>query len=433
MFNLKLKAELQACQEQLAQAQTFIDAVKGGVAVITFTPEGQILEANPLFLGVVGYSESEVVGQPHRIFCDGLYAQSNAYQQFWEQLRQGRSHSGVFRRLNKQGHTLWLDATYFPVRQEGRVVRVIKVASDITHSHEQLLSQEATSSALDRSQAIIEFTPRGEIVGANQNFLSCMGYSLSQIKGQHHKIFCDESFYREQPHFWEDLARGQVKSGLFLRRTSHGNDIWLEASYNPIKDEAGKVIKVIKFASDVTERILRAQAVSDAARVAHSISQDTTRAAATGTALLNSSVTLSTAISEQVGRMAELIGLLNEQSKSIQAIVSTISSIAEQTNLLALNAAIEAARAGDQGRGFAVVADEVRQLAARTTLSTSEIDGVVQKNRELTAQITNNINEVALSAQRGKEQIVEASSVMTQIEQGASNVTETVSGLAIGA
>ncbi len=433
MFNLKLKAELLACQEQLTQAQTFIEAVKGGVAVITFSPEGQILDANPLFLGVVGYSEQEVVGQPHRIFCDGLYAQSSAYQQFWEQLRQGRSHSGVFRRLNKQGHTLWLDATYFPVKHGGRVVRVIKIASDITHSHEQLLSQEATSTALDRSQAIIEFTPKGEIVSANQNFLSCMGYSLAQLKGQHHRIFCDESFYREQPHFWEDLAKGQVKSGLFLRRTSHGNEIWLEASYNPIKNEAGKVIKVIKFASDVTERIQRAQAVSEAARIAHSISQETTRAAATGATLLNSSVSISTAISEQVGRMSDLIGLLNEQSKSIEAIVSTISSIAEQTNLLALNAAIEAARAGDQGRGFAVVADEVRQLAARTSLSTSEIDSVVQKNRELTAQITNNINEVAVSALRGKEQIVEVSSVMVQIEQGATNVTQTVSGLAIGA
>jgi methyl-accepting chemotaxis protein len=260
-----------------------------------------------------------------------------------------------------------------------------------------------------------------------------MGYSLSQLKGQHHRIFCDESFYREQPHFWEDLAKGQVKSGLFLRRTSHGNEIWLEASYNPIKNEAGKVIKVIKFASDVTERIQRAQAVSEAARIAHSISQETTRAAATGATLLNSSVSISTAISEQVGRMSDLIGLLNEQSKSIEAIVSTISSIAEQTNLLALNAAIEAARAGDQGRGFAVVADEVRQLAARTSLSTSEIDSVVQKNRELTAQITNNINEVAVSALRGKEQIVEVSSVMVQIEQGATNVTQTVSGLAIGA
>ncbi|MDM5139510.1 methyl-accepting chemotaxis protein [Aeromonas bestiarum] len=173
--------------------------------------------------------------------------------------------------------------------------------------------------------------------------------------------------------------------------------------------------------------------MSEAARIAHSISQETTRAAATGATLLNSSVSISTAISEQVGRMSDLIGLLNEQSKSIEAIVSTISSIAEQTNLLALNAAIEAARAGDQGRGFAVVADEVRQLAARTSLSTSEIDSVVQKNRELTAQITNNINEVAVSALRGKEQIVEVSSVMVQIEQGATNVTQTVSGLAIGA
>ncbi|WAG09556.1 methyl-accepting chemotaxis protein [Aeromonas jandaei] len=133
-----------------------------------------------------------------------------------------------------------------------------------------------------------------------------------------------------------------------------------------------------------------------------------------------------------MSRTSGLIGQLNEQSKSIEAIVSTISSIAEQTNLLALNAAIEAARAGDQGRGFAVVADEVRQLAARTSLSTGEIASVVQKNRELTAQITGNINEVATSAQRGKEQISEVSGVMVQIEQGAINVTETVSNLAIG-
>ncbi|MGL5709194.1 MAG: methyl-accepting chemotaxis protein, partial [Aeromonas sp.] len=127
-----------------------------------------------------------------------------------------------------------------------------------------------------------------------------------------------------------------------------------------------------------------------------------------------------------------MIGQLNEQSKNIEAIVSTISSIAGQTNLLALNAAIEAARAGDQGRGFAVVADEVRQLAARTSFSTGEIASVVQKNRELTAQITSNIDEVATSAQRGKEQIGEVSGVMGQIEQGAINVTETVSNLAIG-
>ncbi|MGL4480614.1 MAG: methyl-accepting chemotaxis protein, partial [Aeromonas veronii] len=230
----------------------------------------------------------------------------------------------------------------------------------------------------------------------------------------------------------DDLAHGQLKSGLFSRRDSHGNEIWLEATYNPIKDESGKVVKVIKFASEVTERIKRAQAVSEAANIAQTISQETTRFAEPGSELLAASVAISSAISEQVSRTSGLIGQLNEQSKSIEAIVSTISSIAEQTNLLALNAAIEAARAGDQGRGFAVVADEVRQLAARTSLSTGEIASVVQKNRELTAQITGNINEVATSAQRGKEQIGEVSGVMAQIEQGAINVTETVSNLAIG-
>ncbi|WP_322874806.1 methyl-accepting chemotaxis protein [Aeromonas veronii] len=432
MFNFKLKAELQACQMQLAQAQAFIDAVKVGVATISFTPGGEILEANPLFLSVVGYSEQEVIGKHHRIFCDAHYAQSSSYAQFWEQLRQGHSHSGIYQRIDKHGRELWLEATYFPVKVEGKVVRVVKIASDITESYQQLSRQKAIISALDRALAIIEFTPKGEIVTANQNFLSCVGYSLSQLKGQHHRLFCDESFYREQPHFWDDLAHGQLKSGLFSRRDSHGNEIWLEATYNPIKDESGKVVKVIKFASEVTERIKRAQAVIEAANIAQSISQETTRFAETGSELLAASVAISSAISEQVSRTAGLIGQLNEQSKSIEAIVSTISSIAEQTNLLALNAAIEAARAGDQGRGFAVVADEVRQLAARTSLSTGEIASVVQKNRELTAQITSNINEVATSAQRGMEQIGEVSGVMTQIEQGAINVTDTVSNLAIG-
>ena len=432
MFNFKLKAELQACQMQLAQAQAFIDAVKVGVATISFTPSGEILEANPLFLSVVGYSEQEVIGKHHRIFCDSHYAQSSSYAQFWEQLRQGHSHSGIYQRIDKHGRALWLEATYFPIKVEGKVVRVVKIASDITDSYLQLSRQKAIISALDRALAIIEFTPKGEIVTANQNFLSCVGYSLSQIKGQHHRLFCDESFYREQPHFWDDLAHGQLKSGLFSRRDSHGNEIWLEATYNPIKDESGKVVKVIKFASDVTERIKRAQAVSEAASIAHTTSLETTRFAETGSELLAASVAISSAISEQVNRTSGLIGQLNEQSKNIEAIVSTISSIAEQTNLLALNAAIEAARAGDQGRGFAVVADEVRQLAARTSLSTGEIASVVQKNRELTAQITSNIDEVATSAQRGKEQIGEVSGVMGQIEQGAINVTETVSNLAIG-
>ncbi|QXC37661.1 PAS domain-containing methyl-accepting chemotaxis protein [Aeromonas jandaei] len=431
MFNNKLKAELQQCQEQLLEQQGFYDAVHGSVATITFSPDGTVLAANDLFLNVVGFSASEVVGQHHRIFCDKQYAQSSAYQQFWADLKQGRSRTGVFQRFNRRGEPIWLEATYFPVKLRGVVTRVIKIAADVTEHHLQLLSQQAVVKALDRSLAVIEFTPTGEVLTANANFLNTMGYTLAQVQGKHHRIFCDDHFYQENPHFWEELGRGLFKSGLFCRQNSHGSKVWLEATYNPILDDTRRVVKVIKFASDITERINKSDAVREAAMLAHDAARETLSCAERGAGLLASVVDTSSLIASQLTHSIGLINQLNEQSRSIEAIVSTISSIADQTNLLALNAAIEAARAGDQGRGFAVVADEVRQLAARTSLSTDEIAKVVQNNRELTAKVTAEMSDVAGSAELGKQQVGEVNEVMSEIRREANNVSATVSGLAM--
>ena len=431
MFNSKLKAELQQCQDQLLEQQGFFDAVHGSVATITFTPDGTVLAANDLFLNVVGFSAPEVIGQHHRIFCDKLYAQSSDYQQFWADLKQGRSRTGLFQRFNKRGEAIWLEATYFPVKLRGVVTKVIKIAADITEHHLQLLSQQAVVTALDRSLAVIEFTPGGEVIAANGNFLHTMGYTLAQVQGKHHRIFCDDQFYRDQPHFWDELGRGQFKSGLFCRQSSHGSKVWLEATYNPILDDNRRVVKVIKFASDITERINKSDAVREAAMLAHDAARETLNCAERGAGLLSSVVDTSSLIASQLTHSIGLINQLNEQSRSIEAIVSTISSIADQTNLLALNAAIEAARAGDQGRGFAVVADEVRQLAARTSLSTDEIAKVVQNNRELTAKVTSEMSDVASSAELGKQQVGEVNEVMSDIRREANNVSSTVSDLAI--
>lgn len=431
MFNNKLKAELQQCQEQLLEHQGFYDAVHGSVATITFSPDGTVLAANDLFLNVVGFSASEVVGQHHRIFCDKEYAQSSAYQQFWADLKQGRSRTGVFQRFNRRGEPIWLEATYFPVKLRGVVTKVIKIAADVTEHHLQLLSQQAVVKALERSLAVIEFTPTGEVLTANANFLNTMGYTLAQVQGKHHRIFCDDHFYQENPHFWEELGRGQFKSGLFCRQNSHGSKVWLEATYNPILDDNRRVVKVIKFASDITERINKSDAVREAAMLAHDAARETLSCAERGAGLLASVVDTSSLIASQLTHSIGLINQLNEQSRSIEAIVSTISSIADQTNLLALNAAIEAARAGDQGRGFAVVADEVRQLAARTSLSTDEIAKVVQNNRELTAKVTAEMSDVAGSAELGKQQVGEVNEVMSEIRREANNVSATVSGLAM--
>ncbi|QDF68022.1 PAS domain S-box protein [Shewanella sp. SNU WT4] len=432
MFNKALKAQLADAEIRLQETESLIQAIKDSVACIEFTQDGTILDANSHFLGVAGYTLDEVRGKHHQIFCTLQYRNSPQYRQFWTDLASGRPQSGTFQRLNKKGDDVWLEATYFPIRVNGIVHKIMKIASDVTVKHQQAASQAAVFDALNRSQAVIEFTPEGKTLAANNNFLTAMGYSREQIIGQHHKMFCFDKFYQDNPNFWNELKNGQFKTGQFERKLASGQSIWLEATYNPVVDKFGKVCKVIKFASDITNKINQDNAVRDAAGIAYTSSEETARIALQGASLLKATVETSNVIVAQVNKTTVSINQLNEQSKSIEAIVSTISAIAEQTNLLALNAAIEAARAGDQGRGFAVVADEVRQLAARTSQSTDQIAAVVSENRALTASANELMNKVAHTAESGKQQISEVVAVMDEIKRGADNVSKTVSNLNIG-
>ncbi|HAG38581.1 MULTISPECIES: PAS domain-containing methyl-accepting chemotaxis protein [unclassified Pseudoalteromonas] len=430
MFGLrKDNAKVEELERQLNESKSVLSAIYNHVAYIEFTPEGKILDANELFLDTVGYKREEVIGKHHRMFCDSDYAKSSEYSQFWQALQGANSTSGTFMRFNANGEKLWLEATYFPVEVNGVVTKVIKIASDITKNYVQRKSQEALTEALDKALATIEFHPDGTIIKANQNFLSTVGYSLAEIVGKHHKMFCTDSFYQNNPRFWEELSDGQFKSGKFKRITSDGSQIWLEATYNPILDNKGKVTKIVKFASNITDRIKDNEAVSEAAQIAYESAVSSAQTAKTGSDILHDAIANSDAIVSQVLKSVDLIKNLNEQSAVIGSIVSTISSIADQTNLLALNAAIEAARAGEYGRGFAVVADEVRQLAASTSSSTNEIATVVKNNQELTNDISKQITSVSDSSEQGRELIAKVSEVIQEIERGADAVSATVSKL----
>jgi methyl-accepting chemotaxis protein len=430
MFGLrKDNAKVEELERQLNESKSVLSAIYNHVAYIEFTPEGKILDANDLFLDTVGYKREEVIGKHHRMFCDSDYAKSSEYSQFWQALQGANSTSGTFMRFNANGEKLWLEATYFPVEVNGVVTKVIKIASDITKNYVQRKSQEALTEALDKALATIEFHPDGTIIKANQNFLSTVGYSLAEIVGKHHKMFCTDSFYQNNPRFWEELSDGQFKSGKFKRITSDGSQIWLEATYNPILDNKGKVTKIVKFASNITDRIKDNEAVSEAAQIAYESAVSSAQTAKTGSDILHDAIANSDAIVSQVLKSVDLIKNLNEQSAVIGSIVSTISSIADQTNLLALNAAIEAARAGEYGRGFAVVADEVRQLAASTSSSTNEIATVVKNNQELTNDISKQITSVSDSSEQGRELIAKVSEVIQEIERGADAVSATVSKL----
>lgn len=428
-FKAPVKAEPTAEELRAQKSLHILESLKGSVAFIEFTPDGTIVDANDNFLNAVGYSLNEIKGKHHRIFCEPSYTKTNEYSLFWQNLAAGRSLTDRFLRFDKSGTPIWLEASYNAVRDDnGSIQSVVKIASEITEFVEKSNIQEGILAALDRSSAIISFELDGTIIEANDNFLAATGYNLDTIKGQHHRMFCPDNITssRDYIDFWNQLNRGTYVQGLFERKDSNGNVLWLEASYNPIKDANDNLVRIIKFATDVTERVTN---IKNASNAVHSTVDATEQVSAEGKEVLDHSVSIMDDVTKNVEVVASDINAINEQSDKISNIVSTISSIADQTNLLALNAAIEAARAGEQGRGFAVVADEVRQLAARTSASTAEISEVVKNNAALSAVLSKNILETQEKAQEGKGFVSKVNTIFGKINQGMSGVISAVDRL----
>ncbi|WP_339389598.1 PAS domain-containing methyl-accepting chemotaxis protein [Vibrio neptunius] len=428
MWPFEKKTE-EAEQKRVRQQnyQLIVDSMNQALVTIEFDPQGNIKIASSLFLKAMGYQMDELVGKHHRIFCDKSYVQSSEYSHFWQSLGRGEVKSGTFERYSKSGDLVIIEATYFPVLNDtGAVTSVIKIASDVTEKVKQARADKDLIAALHQNFAVIEFHPDGTIIDANKNFLTALGYSIEQVQGQHHRMFCFDEFYHENPNFWRELAQGRAFSGRFLRKTSYGEELWIQASYSPVRNEKGEVYKIVKFASDITDDVTREMAIAEAANIAHSTALQTSQVAQNGNQVLQETVGISQKMMDNLTASISQIDELASLSDDVSEIVKTIGSIAEQTNLLALNAAIEAARAGDQGRGFAVVADEVRKLASRTSESTEEITQVVNKNMSLTKEVTQAMNDVNSVAQETSGKIQTVSETMDEIYTGAESVASAV-------
>jgi methyl-accepting chemotaxis protein len=237
-----------------------LEAIERSQAVIEFNMDGTIITANENFLKTLGYSLSEIQGKPHSMFVAPAERDSAAYRQFWAALAAGKYQAAEYKRIGKGGREVWIQATYNPiVDRNGKPVRVIKFATDITAQKIRSMEEAGKVIAIGRAQAVIEFNMDGTIITANENFLKAMGYSLGEIQGKHHNMFVepstrDSAAYRE---FWASLNRGEYQAAEYKRIGKGGREVWILASYNPVLDEKGKPFKVVKFATDVTQEKLK--------------------------------------------------------------------------------------------------------------------------------------------------------------------------------
>lgn len=241
-----------------SKAAGLLSALDKSLAIIEFDPRGNILWANECFCTVVGYAPSEIIGKHHSMFVDPDYATTADYRDFWVKLGRGEFDQQEYRRIAKGGRQVWIQASYNPVvNRRGKVVRVVKVATDTTEAHQKNAAFEAKLAAISRVQGVIEFKPTGEIIDANDNFLSLLGYRRDEVQGKHHRMFVDDDLAASPDYegFWRRLNAGEFVAGEFRRFGKGKKEVWIQASYNPIFDLENRVTSIVKFATDVTGRV----------------------------------------------------------------------------------------------------------------------------------------------------------------------------------
>ena len=257
-MNKDTKISVEQTKElQLADMLAQMEAINKAQAVIEFNMDGTIITANENFLSTLGYSLEEVQGQHHSMFVEPDFKISAEYKAFWESLNRGEFESKEYKRLGKGGKEVWIQASYNPILDlNEKPFKVVKFATDVTAQKLMNTDFSGQIEAISKSQAVIEFNMDGTIITANDNFLSAVGYTLSEIKGQHHSLFVEDAYKSsiEYQQFWQKLNRGEFDSSEYLRIGKGGKEVWIQASYNPIFDLNGDTLKVVKYATDITGR-----------------------------------------------------------------------------------------------------------------------------------------------------------------------------------
>jgi len=275
---------------------------------------------------------------------------------------------------------------------------------------EQAADYEGQLDAIGRVMATIEFELDGTIRTANDNFLQTLGYTLSEIKGKHHSMLVEPEYKSSADYarYWEKLSDGEPRSEQFLRIGKGGKEVWIQASYNPIRDARGNVYKVVKFATDITEQKLAAQQLelmmSDANTTLQSVSEGDLTVSVAGT---------------YQGELAMLQEAINSTVKNLNTTFSQIRDQADDVGGIA----------GELEVGNNTLNSRTQEQAAaleETAASLEEITGTVQQTADNSRRANQLSSEAREKAEQGGKVAEQAVTAMSEINSSSRKIADII-------
>ena len=233
------------------ESAAYVAAIKRSQAVIEFTMDGVVLDANENFLKTLGYDITDIRGHDHSMFCDPLYVESEEYKQFWAKLRRGEYDAGEYRCVGKGGRDVYIVASYNPVMdQNGKPYKVIEFATNVTESRAEL---QARTDIMNMTSIVSEANLRGDILSINEKFLEVSKYSKEELIGKPHNTTRHPDMPKEVfKEMWATIGRGNMFRGIIKNRAKDGTPYYVDAVIAPILNERGRPKKYLGVRYDIT-------------------------------------------------------------------------------------------------------------------------------------------------------------------------------------